>query len=319
MSGAPGRLDRPELVGGAGATTAAAGRPGHAAPAGAAGAPSATPWVHKPVRAPREAPLFLREVVADVPPGARVLDAGCGPGSWPYDLRPDLRIASFDIKYPPGPPRPAAHVAVFRGDLARLPLRDRLFDLTVCHYVLEHVTALSACCDELARVTKPGGLLYIAVPRAASFDDRLYRFAGWFAKIALLKFRKRIEHQQRFDLEKLLDLFTTRGFAPEALALVPAGFSWMNDPRTKALQGPFTDALAWLHRASGIDLGRDANFVLSFRKVGGTGARAIASLRRVTHVCRACGEHAVLDPPRFWPRRWTCPWCGEENPLGRPR
>ena len=93
------------------------------------------------------------------------------------------------------------------------------------------------------------------MPRAAAFDDRLYRFAGYFAKYALGKFRKRIEHQQRFDLAQLLELFYARGFELDALALVPAGFSWMNDARTKPLQGPFTDAVAWLHRALGIDLG----------------------------------------------------------------
>ena len=36
------------------------------------------------------------------------------------------------------------------------------------------------------------------MPRAAAFDDRLYRFAGYFAKYALMKFKKRVEHQQRF-------------------------------------------------------------------------------------------------------------------------
>ena len=50
------------------------------------------------------------------------------------------------------------------------------------------------------------GSLYVDdSSRAAAFDDRLYRFAGWFAKVALLKFRKRLEHQQRFDLAGLLD------------------------------------------------------------------------------------------------------------------
>lgn len=278
-----------------------------------------TPWASKPVRAPGEPPLFLRELVAAAAPGARVLDAGCGPGSWPYGERADVRIASFDIKYPPGPPAPAPHVAVFRGDLAALPLRSGSFDLTVCHYVLEHVTALAACCDELARVTRPGGTLYLAVPRAAAFDDRLYRFAGRFAKFALLKFHKRLEHQQRFDLAKLLGLFAARGLEPLALARVPAGFSWMNDPRTKRLQGPFTDALAWLHRATGMDLAKDANFVMTFRKTGARGVGAIPCVRRVTHVCRECGEHAVLAPPAPLPATWDCPWCGKPNPLGRPR
>ena len=277
------------------------------------------PWVSRPVRPPDQPPLFLHELVEAAPAGIRVLDAGCGPGSWRYADRADLRLASFDIKYPPGPPAPAPHVAVFRADLARLPLRAGVFDLTVCHYVLEHVSDLAACCDELARVTRPGGTLYLSVPRAAAFDDRLYRFAGYFAKYALMKLGKRLEHQQRFDLEKLLDLFTGRGFEVEARARVPAGFSWMNDPRTKRLQGPFTAALAALHRWSGIDLAADANFVFRFRKSGERDRRHLPAPRRVTHVCRECGEHSVLDPPRPTPTRWTCPWCGKPNPLGRPR
>jgi hypothetical protein len=157
------------------------------------------------------------------------------------------------------------------------------------------------------------------VPRAAAFDDRLYRFAGYFAKYALLKLKKRLEHQQRFDQGKVLRLFETRGFEIEAMAHVPAGFSWMNDPRTKPLQGAFTDALARLHRSTGIDLAADANFVMTFRKTGLPGLHHEPAIRRVTHVCRECGEHAVLDPPRPWPARWTCPWCGASNPFGRPR
>lgn len=272
---------------------------------------SATP--HRPERAPDELPLFLHELIEAAPPGARVLDAGCGPGSFRYAERPDLSVVGFDVKFPPGPPPRVAWASVFRGDLARLPLRAESFDLTVCHYVLEHVTELEPSCDELARVTKRGGLLYLSVPRAASFDDRLYRFAGVFAKYVLLKLKKRLEHQQRFDLGRLIDLFLARGLVLEACARVPAGFSWMNDPRTKPLQRPFTDALAGLHRASGLDLAKDANFVMRFRKTGARG------LRRVTHVCRECGEHSVIEKAEPWPGRWSCPWCGKENPLGRPR
>jgi SAM-dependent methyltransferase len=267
----------------------------------------------KPVRAPDETPLFLHELIAEAQAGSRVLDAGCGPGSWRYASRPELRVIGFDVKFPPGPPERAANAAIFRGDLARLPLRDGAFDLTICHYVLEHVTELGPCCDELARVTRTGGRLYLAVPRSASFDDRLYRFAGYFAKYALLKLRKRIEHQQRFDFQKLVDLFHARGCVLVAHALVPAGFSWMNDARTKPLQDPFTRGVAWLHRVFGLDLARDANYVLCFEKTGRRG------VRRVTHVCRECGEHSVIPADGPWPDRWRCPWCGKENPLGRPR
>jgi len=265
----------------------------------------------KPVRAANERPLFLREVIAALPHGARVLDAGCGPGSWPYPIRPELEITGFDIKFPPGPPRLTRQVRVFRADLARLPLRAGVFDLTVCHYVLEHVTELAACCDELARVTKPGGQLYLSVPRAAAFDDRFYRFAGYFAKYALMKFKKRLEHQQRFDFHALIDLFYARGMRLTATARVPAGFSWMNDPRTKPLQALATWKLAWLHRYWHWDLAKDANFVLTFEKVGEIG------LRKVTNVCRECGEHAIVTGPPGG--TWLCPWCGKPNPFGRAR
>jgi SAM-dependent methyltransferase len=276
--------------------------------------------VRKPAAGPGEPPVFLREVIAAQPPGARVLDAGCGPGSWPYGLRDDLDVTGFDIKFPPGPPARSDRVRVTRADLARLPFRPDRFDLTVCHYVLEHVTELEACCDELVRVTRPGGTLYLSVPRAAAFDDRLYRFAGYFAKYALMKFRKRIEHQQRFDLAGLLARFRARGMEPTAHAFVPAGFSWMNDPRTQPLQGAFTDALAALHRATGLDLAADANFVLTFVRRGGpVGEAPLPGRRQVTHVCRRCGEHAIVEAARPWPGRWTCPWCGEHNPFGRPR
>ncbi len=278
----------------------------------------------KPVIPAGAPPVFLHEVIAAQPPGARVLDAGCGPGSWSYEERPDLAIAGFDIKFPPGPPAPRERLTVCRADLARLPYRPGSFDLTVCHYVLEHVTELEPCCDELVRVTRPGGTLYLSVPRAAAFDDRLYRFAGYFAKYALGKFRKRIEHQQRFDLAGLLERFARRGMELTAHAFVPAGFSWMNDPRTKPLQGAFTDALAALHRATGLDLAADANFVLTFVKrtapcPAPDPRGALPGARRVTHVCRECGEHAIVEPPTPWPARWICPWCGKPNPFGRPR
>jgi hypothetical protein len=87
----------------------------------------------------------------------------------------------------------------------------------------------------------------------------------------------------------------------------------MNDARTKPLQGPFTAAVAWIHRTFGLDLARDANYVLRFRKSG------LIGVRRVSHVCRECGEHVVIPAGGEWPERWRCPWCGKENPLGRPR
>ena len=266
-------------------------------------------WARTPALGPNDVRVFLREIVAELPAGSRVLDAGCGPGSWNYADTPSLRIDGFDV-LPIRPAKPwQAGVQWFRGDLARLPLRDHVYDAVLVHYVMEHVTELEACADECLRVLKPGGLLYVSVPRSAAFDDRFYRFAGYFAKYALLKFNKRIEHQQRFDFASLLALFYERGFVLEGYSLVPAGFSWLNDPRTKPLQKAFIDVLGGVKRATGLDLFKDANFVCRFRHTGRMG------LRRVTHVCRSCGEQSILTPPSPPPATWKCPFCGVENGL----
>lgn len=266
-------------------------------------------WIRKPDPGPQGVAVFLREITAELPKGSLVLDAGCGPGSWDYTTTPDLRIVGFDV-LPIRPPTPrAANASYFRGDLAGLPVRSGVFDAVLVHYVLEHVTDLAHSADESARVLKLGGLLYVSVPRSAAFDDRFYRFAGYFAKYALLKFNKRIEHQQRFDFASLVSMFYARGFVLEGYSLVPAGFSWLNDPRTKPLQKGFVGVLGSIKRATGLDLFRDANFVCRFRHTGRVG------VRHVTHVCRECGEQVVLTPPASPPPSWRCPFCGRENGL----
>ena len=49
-------------------------------------------------------------------------------------------------------------------DIAALPFIDASIDGVICTYVLEHVSDARACFDEIARVLKPGGCVYIAVP-----------------------------------------------------------------------------------------------------------------------------------------------------------
>ena len=50
------------------------------------------------------------------------------------------------------------------ADLERLPFADNSIDGMVCSYVLEHVSDARACVDEIIRVLKPGGHLYVTVP-----------------------------------------------------------------------------------------------------------------------------------------------------------
>ena len=266
-------------------------------------------WVRRPSRESGDAPVFLREFLDDLPAGAVVLDLGAGSGSFDYRRRADWTVLATDIlPLAPAAPR-APHARWLRADAARLPLRGRCADAVVAHSMLEHVTDLESTLDEIARVLRPGGRVFASVPRAASFDDRFYRFAGYVAKYLLGKFQKRIEHQQRFSFPSFLAGFYRRGLGLAGFAVVPAGFSWMNEPRTRPLQAAFVAALGWTKRLTGLDLFRAANFVCVF----GPGLRRAE--RTVTHVCRGCGEHAVLTPPSPPPGEWICPWCGLANGL----
>jgi SAM-dependent methyltransferase len=199
----------------------------------------------------------------------------------------------------------------------------------VFNYVLEHLSDAGRAVAEASRVMKPGALLYAALPNSRSFDDRLYRFAGYFAKYFLFKFGKRLEHQQRFDFLSLNVLMYARGFRLLSFAECPSGYTWMNDPRIRSYHLGFLRALTFLRRRLRIDLFAGSNYLTLYEYAG------VAGLRRVTHVCALCGMPLVRDwalaqagvplrakdqEPRHDTTRdrahWLCPYCGSENVHG---
>ncbi len=113
----------------------------------------------------------MREFLGHLAPGARVLDLGCGRGSFPAAAYP-LRIVRMDVVRPPADP---AAFAV-QADAARLPFRDACFEAIVANHSLEHFVDLAAVLAEIRRVLKPGGSLFVSVPDATTWSDRLYRF-----------------------------------------------------------------------------------------------------------------------------------------------
>ena len=60
----------------------------------------------------------------------------------------------------------------------RLPFRDGSFQALILNHSLEHFERLAEAVSEMARVLARDGLLYIAVPDASTFTDRVYRWLG---------------------------------------------------------------------------------------------------------------------------------------------
>jgi len=61
------------------------------------------------------------------------------------------------------------------ADSATLPFASSTFDLVICHHSLEHFHSLQPALEEIRRVLKENGKLFVSIPDGYSFSDRLYR------------------------------------------------------------------------------------------------------------------------------------------------
>lgn len=116
----------------------------------------------------------MHEILRRLPDGARVLDVGSRGGSFRAGQYP-VRITRLDLD--------ARHqttaVDFVQADASKLPFSSHVFDTVIANHSLEHFERLDDALQELGRVTKGDGSLYIAVPDASTFADRLYR---WLAR-----------------------------------------------------------------------------------------------------------------------------------------
>jgi SAM-dependent methyltransferase len=262
-------------------------------------------------RGPDETPLFIEEVLGSLGQDKVVLDAGCGAGSFQHSRFPWLSVISVDIKRPHvtgsctiGPKSVPPNFVL--ANIERLPLKASSIDFVILNYALEHVTDADATVTEASKALREGGLLYAALPNSRSFDDRFYRFAGYFAKYFLLKLRKRLEHQQRFDFLSLNSLLYKKGFRLLSFCECPSGYTWMNDPRIRRFHVSFLKALSFVRNVFKIDLFKGSNYLTLYQYVGMSG------IRNVTHICAYCGMQLLKGHDRP-PGPWKCPYCGRQN------
>jgi ubiquinone/menaquinone biosynthesis C-methylase UbiE len=112
--------------------------------------------------------------------GKRCLDAGCGSGRYSIAiaLQGAAEVVGCDISESglSTARERAAHLPVVRfekGSVLALPFRDGEFDFVCCAGVLHHTESISRGLDELTRVLKPGGKIFLLLYGAGGLRWKL--------------------------------------------------------------------------------------------------------------------------------------------------
>lgn len=136
-----------------------------------------------------------------------LLDVGCGAGSLLQAARRAGWIAEgLEISEPAVVSVRAQNFKVFQGELGAARYAENYFDVVTASELFEHVANPVEIVTEIARILRPGGLLWATTPNAGSFSSRVLR-ANWSSVGPP-------EHLQLFSLKGIRILMKRAGFRP---------------------------------------------------------------------------------------------------------
>ena len=204
-----------------------------------------------------------------------------------------------------------------------LPFAAGVFDLVICHHVLEHISGLNGVLDEIRRVLKDSGRMYVSVPNGYGLCDGIYRwvFEGGdhvnrfrraeLTRMVETKVGVRLVRWQKLYssfayLYRLKDL--DRAILPKLpprlrrIARVPSRV-------TDSVQAALYVGTRFADRVAGVDWPL-YGWALYFDRAGA----GVEENPPYVNVCLSCGSgHAARELSRYKRVFYRCPTCGRRG------
>jgi 2-polyprenyl-3-methyl-5-hydroxy-6-metoxy-1,4-benzoquinol methylase len=151
--------------------------------------------------------------------GKKLLDIGCGDGSFIIKFEKCCMLFGVDISQKAVEKAKKAGISAFKVDVSceKLPFNDEFFDIVYMGDVIEHLINPDHAVHEVGRVVKSKGFLVLSTPNLASWLNRLLLFLGMqpmFSEVSTVRHFGRL-HMRKIQMGHStpvghLRLFTNR-------------------------------------------------------------------------------------------------------------
>lgn len=144
----------------------------------------------------------------------RFLDVGCGDGSFGAAVKRELEADVYGVDISDEAVRKARENGIESVSLDidedDLPFTNDFFDAVFCGEVIEHVYSPDRLLDEIHRVLRPGGHLFLTTPNMASWFNRISLVLGFQPVFSDISLRHAYGHFWKMEPMGHLRLFVLR-------------------------------------------------------------------------------------------------------------